>query len=132
MKNLDEKQIRNILNSLASEIKLARKAYFLDNSPVLSDSEFDSLVKRFEKIKKEYPNLVPNDDPSTRIGHTGSSTFAKVKHNIPLLSLSNAFKQADVIRFDESIKRFLGIELSTSVEYMAEPKIDGLSLALKY
>ncbi|MFL2790766.1 MAG: NAD-dependent DNA ligase LigA [Paracoccaceae bacterium] len=132
MKNLDEKKIRNTLNSLAGEIELARKAYFLDNSPVLSDSEFDSLVKRFEKIKKEYPNLVPNDDPSTRIGHTGSSTFEKVKHNIPLLSLSNAFNQVDVIRFDESIKRFLGIELSTSVKYMAEPKIDGLSLALKY
>ena len=132
MKNLGKKKIRTILNSLANEIELASKAYFSDNSPVLSDGEYDSLVKRFEKIKKEYPDLATGNDPSTRIGDTASSAFTKVEHNIRLLSLSNAFNQEDVLRFDESIKKFLGLELSDPIEYMAEPKIDGLSLALKY
>ena len=132
MKNFGKKIIINKLTALAKEIELASKKYFQEDSPLLSDGEFDSLVARYKKLKKENPNLVPDNDPILKIGSPPSSAFAKVEHNVPLLSLSNAFGQDDVIRFDESVKRFLGLEFSHELDYMAEPKIDGLSLGLKY
>ncbi|MDG2355182.1 MAG: NAD-dependent DNA ligase LigA [Paracoccaceae bacterium] len=122
----------NKLTALAKEIELASKKYFQEDSPLLTDGEFDSLVARYKKLKKENPDLVADNDPMIDIGSPPLSAFAKVKHDVPLLSLSNAFNQDDVIRFDESVKRFLGLGSSHKLDYLAEPKIDGLSLALKY
>ena len=132
MKNSDKEEMMNKLTALAKEIELARKKYFQEDSPLLTDGEFDSLVARYKKLKKENPDLIPVNDPMIEVGSPPLSAFAKVKHDAPLLSLSNAFNQDDVIRFDESVKRFLGLQSSHELDYMAEPKIDGLSLALKY
>ena len=130
--NQDKKKVETKLILLAKEIEQARVAYFQEDSPVLTDGEYDSLVRRYKTIKEENPDVVPKKNPLLQVGVAPSSAFTKVQHSIPLLSLANAFCQEDVINFDVSIKKFLGLELSKNIEYIAEPKIDGLSLSLKY
>ncbi len=132
MINTDHREKKSRLTRLAKQIESARKAYFQEDSPLLSDGEYDSLIKRYREIIKKNPELASNIDPLLQVGSTPSKAFTKVCHDVPLLSLANALKKDDVTKFDESIKRFLGLELSCDISYVAEPKIDGLSLALKY
>ena len=132
MTNTDHREKKSRLTRLAKQIESARKAYFQEDSPLLSDGEYDSLIKRYRETIKKNPELAPNIDPLLQVGSTPSKAFTKVRHDVPLLSLANALEKDDVTKFDESIKRFLGLEFSSDISYVAEPKIDGLSLALKY
>ena len=132
MKKSKEKEIKKKIIILQKEIEAAKIDYFQNDDPLLSDSEYDSLIKRYKEFKKKYPSLFSNSDKTLNVGTVALSSFNKVEHSTPLLSLANAFNSSDVKNFDESIKRFLGMDLSSDIEYVAEPKIDGLSLSIRY
>ncbi len=132
MKKSKEKEIKKKIIILQKEIEAAKIDYFQNDDPLLSDSEYDSLIKRYKEFKKKYPSLFYNNDKTLNVGTVALSSFNKVEHSKPLLSLANAFNSSDVKNFDESIKRFLGMDLSSDIEYVAEPKIDGLSLSIRY
>ncbi|MDH3700201.1 MAG: NAD-dependent DNA ligase LigA [Alphaproteobacteria bacterium] len=129
---LDEKQAKRELARLAKEIARHDRLYHQQDAPAVSDAEYDALRNRNAALEDRFPDLVRPDSPSKRVGAAPSGGFAKVKHSRPMLSLSNAFDEADVRDFIARIQRFLGLEADAPVEIIAEPKIDGLSASLRY
>ena len=128
---MSPEEARGELARLADLLRAAENAYYQDDAPNLSDADYDALKRRNAAIEAQYPDLVRQDSPSARIGAAPAAGFEKIKHAVPMLSLSNAFDDQDVEDFDQTIRRFLGIE-DAQIAYTAEPKIDGLSLSLRY
>ena len=120
------------LAQLAETIAYHNERYHGDDAPEISDAEFDALVKRNTAIEAAFPHLVRKDSPSLKVGASPKAGFGKVKHNVPMLSLGNAFNADDAHDFDARIKRFLSLGESDAVAYSVEPKIDGLSISLRY
>ena len=117
---------------LCVEIGRHNHAYFDQDSPVISDAEYDTLFRRLAAIEARFSDLVTADSPTQRVGAAPAAGFAKVRHAVPMLSLGNAFDDADVRDFDARVRRFLGLGEEEVVELVAEPKIDGLSASLRY
>lgn len=101
--------------------------YYGEDSPEISDSEYDNLMKELISLEEEYPQYRKEDSPTSRVGGIPLSKFDQIRHEVPLLSLSNAFSKEDILDFDRRVKNALG-----DVEYVVEFKIDGLSVALSY
>jgi DNA ligase (NAD+) len=116
---------------LALELEGHDKRYYQDDAPSVSDAEYDALRQRFNAIEKRFPELVSADSPSQKVGAALSGRFKKVRHSLPMLSLDNAFAEADVIDFVGRIERFLKLS-DDKIDFSAEPKIDGLSMSLRY
>ncbi len=125
-----EAEAKARLEELASLMLQADEAYHNRDAPVLSDADYDALKAENQQLEQAFPHLVREDSASSRVGIAPSSGFSKVKHSVSMLSLGNAFDAEDVASFVASIQRFLGV--SDDIEFTAEPKIDGLSLALRY
>ena len=128
--NLDEAQAEAELAHLAEVLGEANEAYHRKDAPRISDAEYDALKRRNAELEAAFPHLKRADSPSDQVGASPSETFAKVTHKVRMLSLSNAFDDSDVTEFDQSIRRYLGTD--ETIAYTAEPKIDGLSLSLRY
>jgi DNA ligase (NAD+) len=120
------------LAQLAREIAEHDRHYHEQDAPVIPDAEYDALRLRNEAIEARFPELIREDSPSRRVGAGASEKFAKVRHAVPMLSLSNGFSDEDVTDFVGRIRRFLNLPESEPVEITAEPKIDGLSISLRY
>ncbi|MCP4740516.1 MAG: NAD-dependent DNA ligase LigA, partial [Bosea sp.] len=116
---------------LALELEGHDKRYYQDDAPVVSDAEYDALRQRFNAIEKRFPELVSADSPSQKVGAAPSGRFRKVRHAVPMLSLDNAFAEQDVRDFADRIARFLKLP-DDKIDFSAEPKIDGLSMSLRY
>ncbi len=129
---LSDKEAAEELVRLSQHLKDADIAYYQNDSPVLTDANYDMAKRYFEQLEEVFPHLKASDSPSALVGAPPSDTFSKVIHAEPMLSLSNAFDRDDAQDFDEGIRRFLGLEQDTTLTYTAEPKIDGLSLSLRY
>src|SRR5262249_54030348 len=108
------------------------KRYYQEDAPSVSDAEYDALRQRNDAIEALFPDLVLSDSPSRRVGAAPSARFAKVRHVVPMLSLANAFSAEDVVDFVGRIRRFLRLDDSDTIVFSAEPKIDGLSMSLRY
>jgi DNA ligase (NAD+) len=117
---------------LTLEIEGHDKAYYQDDAPKVSDADYDTLRRRFNAIEARFPELVTSDSPSQKVGAAPTGRFKKVRHAVPMLSLDNAFAEADVIDFVGRIRRFLKLGEDDKIDFSAEPKIDGLSMSLRY
>src|SRR5262245_10475923 len=128
--DLTEKQAEAEHNRLEAEIKLNSELYYQKDAPRLSDAEYDALRQRYDEIEARFPDLRTFE--SLQVGGAPSGRFAKVRHAVPMLSLDNAFAEEDVTRFVDRIRRFLKLSESETLAITAEPKIDGLSMSLRY
>ncbi len=117
---------------LADEIRRHDKLYYQKDAPEISDAEYDTLRRRLEKLEAEFPELVTPESPTQTVGAPPLETFAKVKHSVPMLSLNNAMSEEEVREWDERIKKFLGWGAGDHIDYVCEPKIDGLSFSARY
>jgi DNA ligase (NAD+) len=117
------------LQALREEIDYHNHRYHVLDQPTIPDSEFDALWRQLLDLEAAYPDLVTSDSPTQRVGAAPRAEFAAVTHRVPMLSLNNAFHDADVIAFDRRAREALGI---AEIEYAAEPKFDGLAISLAY
>jgi DNA ligase (NAD+) len=129
--DLNRREAELALNLLVSEISRHNDLYQIGKEEI-SDDEFDRLVHVNWAIEREFPDLVRPDSPSETVGAAPASGFGKVRHRVPMLSLSNAFDASDVEDFVERVRRFLGLKDADSLAFTAEPKIDGLSISIRY
>jgi DNA ligase (NAD+) len=117
---------------LAAAVNAHDIAYHKNDAPVISDADYDALRRQLVALETQYPELVSASSPSAKVGAGVSSAFTKIKHVVPMLSLANAFADEDVTEFDQRIRRFLNLASDYPLQYLAEPKIDGLSISLRY
>ena len=117
---------------LALELEVHDRRYYQDDAPSVTDAEYDALRQRFNAIEKRFPEFVDASSPSQKVGAAPSGRFKKVRHAIPMLSLDNAFAEEDVVDFVGRIRRFLKLSEDEPIDFSAEPKIDGLSMSLRY
>ena len=120
------------LAELAGEIARHDRAYFEQDAPLIPDAEYDALRRRNEEIEQRFPELIREDSPSRRVGAGVAEKFGKIRHAVPLLSLANGFSDEDVQDFVGRISRFLNLDEREEAAFTAEPKIDGLSISLRY
>jgi DNA ligase (NAD+) len=120
------------LARLAAEIARHDRLYHQKDAPEITDAAYDAMVRRNAALEALHPGLVRPDSPSVRVGAAPASGFGKVTHAVAMLSLANAFSAEDVVEFVGRVRRFLGLPPDEAVAMVAEPKIDGLSLSLRY
>ena len=127
---MNEKEAIKELEKLREEINYHNHRYYILDSPVISDSEYDRLFRRLQELETKFPHLITPDSPTRRVGAMPLDEFKTIAHTIPMLSLNNANNVEEAREFDERVKRFL--ETKDEIEYVAEPKMDGLAIELVY
>jgi DNA ligase (NAD+) len=130
--DLTEKQAKAEHARLAAEIAGHDRRYYQDDAPSVSDADYDALRRRYGAIEERFPQLRTLESLTQRVGAAPSGRFAKVRHAVPMLSLDNAFAEEDVVDFVGRIRRFLRLPDDEEIAFSAEPKIDGLSMSLRY
>ncbi len=130
--DLTEDEARAELARLADLLSRANRLYHGEDAPEISDAEYDALKRRNVEIEEKFPYLKRSDSPSDQVGARPADGFSKVTHAQRMMSLGNAFDDEDVADFDRSIRKYLGLSADAPLAYTAEPKIDGLSLSLRY
>jgi len=134
VEDLSDDDAKAELAALAAEIGKADTAYHQEDAPTITDAEYDELRRRNDALEARFPGLVRADSPSQRVGAAPAGGFAKITHKIPMLSLGNVFSEEELADFISGIRRFLRelSDESVAIEMVAEPKIDGLSVSLRY
>jgi DNA ligase (NAD+) len=132
VEQLSEVEARDELTWLAAEIARHDRLYYQRDRPELSDAEYDALRQRNSAVEQRFPELIRADSPSLRVGSAPAEAFGKVPHSVPMLSLDNAMAEEEVREFVARIRRFLGLSADEPLDFVAEPKIDGLSCSLRY
>ena len=120
------------LTCLATELARANTAYHTDDAPEISDAAYDALKARNAAIEAHFPELKRPDSASDNVGAAPSKVFSEIRHSVRMLSLANAFDDSDITDFDGRVRKYFGLRDDTVLAYTAEPKIDGLSLSLRY
>ncbi|WP_035724689.1 NAD-dependent DNA ligase LigA [Fodinicurvata fenggangensis] len=120
------------LERLAAEIARHDRLYYQQDEPEIDDASYDSLRQRNADIEARFPDLVRDDSPSVQVGAAPAAGFGKVRHSVPMLSLGNVFAEQELRDFVARVRRFLGLGENDQVDFVAEPKIDGLSITLRY
>ncbi|MFH1148126.1 MAG: NAD-dependent DNA ligase LigA [Pseudomonadota bacterium] len=123
-------EIEERIKKLREEIDYHNYRYYVLDSPVVSDAEYDRLMRELVDLENSYPHLITPDSPTRRVGAKPLEKFETVRHTLPMLSLENAFDQSELRDFDERVKRFLRID--GKIDYVAEPKMDGLAIEMVY
>ncbi len=132
IEDLTEKQAKAEHARLAAEIAGHDRRYYQEDAPTVSDAEYDRLRQRYAAIEARFPQLRTPESLTQRVGAAPAARFAKVRHAVPMLSLDNAFAAQDVVDFVGRIRRFLRLSDGDEIAFSAEPKIDGLSMSLRY
>ncbi len=127
-----EEDVPAELERLAAEIARHNRLYHSEDAPEISDSEYDSLVRRNAELEAQFPHFVRDDSPSRQVGAAPAAHLSKVRHALPMLSLDNAFSDEEVADFVGRVRRFLSLPPDEEVALTGEPKIDGLSCSLRY
>ena len=126
---MNAKNIQKRIDTLRDEINAHNHSYYVLDNPEVPDSEYDRLLRELGDIEEQNPDLITSDSPTQRVGATPLDYFSEIKHEVPMLSLGNAFSDQDMSDFDQRIRE--GVE-SENIEYAAEPKLDGLAISLLY
>ena len=129
---MEKEEVIKKLKRLAEQIEYHNNLYYNNDNPEISDAEYDNLRIKNMELEKQFPNLVLPNSPSKKVGAELNSSFKKVQHLVPMLSLGNTFTKQDVENYINKTKRFLQIDSNSNLEFLAEPKIDGLSATLVY
>ena len=129
---MQRKEIEKVYFKKINDLKKFDKAYFDDDNPIISDRDYDYIKKEILNLEKKYNYLKSKNSPSQKIGYEPSNKFKKVQHDMPMLSLANAFSIENIEDFLKKIKNFLNIQNSEKIIFSAEPKIDCISASLKY
>ena len=129
---MEKEEVIKKLKRLAEQIEYHNNLYYNNDSPEISDAEYDNLRIKNMELEKQFPNLVLPNSPTKKVGAELNSSFKKVQHFVPMLSLGNTFTKQDVENYINKTKRFLQIDSNSNLEFLAEPKIDGLSATLVY
>lgn len=127
---MNAEQAQKRIAQLREEINYHNYRYYVLDDPVISDAEYDQLMGELENLEKQFPQFITPTSPTQRVGAPPLEKFEEVRHALPMLSLANAFEEAEVQEFDRRIKRFLGTD--RDIEYCAELKIDGVAVELVY
>jgi DNA ligase (NAD+) len=117
---------------LHKEINRHNYLYYVEDKPEITDAEYDLLLRELQQLEQEFPQLTTSDSPTQRVGAAPLEKFSQVTHRQPMLSLENAFNDEEMRDFDERIKRYLGLPLAQAIDYVCEPKMDGLAVELIY
>ncbi|MCC2095317.1 MAG: NAD-dependent DNA ligase LigA, partial [Hyphomicrobiales bacterium] len=126
------KAVRDDHARLAQDVERHNIAYYQNDAPEVSDAQYDALRRRLVELEEQYPELAEQNHVSKQIGAAPLEKFAKVKHQVAMLSLGNVFDDGEVSEFTGRVRRFLGIKGEAPLAFTAEPKIDGLSCAIRY
>jgi DNA ligase (NAD+) len=126
---MNEAEARVEIEQLRRAIERHDRLYYVLNRPEITDAAYDELMRRLQELERAFPDLVTPASPTQRVGGAPAEGFATVRHRSPMLSLSNAFSAEEVRAFDTRVRRLLDLPV---VEYVAEPKIDGLGVSLTY
>lgn len=129
---MTKEEVIQRMKQLAEEIEEHNYRYYVLDKPVISDYEFDKLLEELIQLEKKYPDLVLPNSPTQRVGGTVTKIFPTVKHQYPMLSLSNSYSVEELYDFDRRVKELLDLKANDKVEYVCELKIDGLSISLIY
>lgn len=127
---MEREQLIQEIEVLRNEIRYHNKLYHVDDNPEISDAEYDRLMRRLQELEATHPDLITPDSPTQRVGAAPLDKFETVTHTVPMLSLANAMNEDELRDFDQRIKRMLGSE--EEIEYVFEPKIDGLAVEVIY
>jgi DNA ligase (NAD+) len=122
--------IKKRVGKLREEIEYHNHCYYVLDRPEISDAQYDRLMKELEKLEEQYPELRSQNSPTQRVGASPLEEFKIVRHTLPMLSLTNAFNESEAKDFDKRVKKFL--KTSEEIDYVAEPKFDGLAVELVY
>ena len=120
------------ISALRAEIERANREYYLNDAPTLSDDQYDALMRRLVELETAHPEMVTPDSPTQRVGAPLESDFAKVSHAVPMLSLKDVRGEAELLEWEKSLRRHVALPEDAAVEFICEPKIDGLSAAVVY
>lgn len=120
------------IKELYTEIARHNQLYYRDDSPEISDAEYDALFRELQLLEEQYPDLARPDSPTGRVGAPPRESFSQVSHRIPMLSLENTLTEEEITEFDERVKRFLALADGEEIRYFCEPKMDGLAVEIIY
>jgi len=129
---MEEKDAALEIKRLRGEINRHNYRYYALDSPEVPDAEYDRLMRRLQELEASFPALVTVDSPTQRVGASPLAAFGAISHTMPMLSLNNAFTKEEAVEFDERIRKNLGLSPDEDIEYVAEPKMDGLAVELVY
>lgn len=129
-KQISKSQAKKKIDELSKQLEHHNHLYYIKNSPEISDSEFDTLLNKLKDIEKQYPELIKPDSPTQRVGGAVAEGFNSVPHLVPMMSIDNISDEQGAYDFDGRVKRVL--EITDDIEYIAEPKFDGVSASLTY
>ena len=129
---ITEEKAKQRIAELTDALNYHNYRYYMLEDPVISDFEFDKLMRELSDLERKYPQFVRQDSPSKRVGGAVSEKFSQVKHNVPMLSLDNAYSREEVLEFDAKVKRFLGYAAEENIDYECELKFDGLAVEIVY
>jgi len=130
MEEMVPETIKKRVEKLREEIEYHNYRYYVLDKPEISDAQYDRLMRELEKLEEQYPELRSPNSPTQRVGAPPLEAFEIVRHTLSMLSLANAFDEAETKDFDKRVKKFLGT--TQDIEYIAEPKLDGLAVELVY
>ncbi|HKZ72156.1 MAG TPA: NAD-dependent DNA ligase LigA [Nitrospirota bacterium] len=129
---MDKKLAERRIHEIREQINYHNYLYYVLDSPEISDADYDRLMHELAGLEKAHPELITPDSPTQRVGPPPLEAFQPVTHTIPMLSLSNTETEEETIEFDRRIKRFLDLSEDETIEYVAEPKLDGLAIEVVY
>ena len=125
-------QVRVEYEQLKDELNQHNHRYYVLDEPTVPDSEYDRSMRRLQELEQQHPELLSDDSPSQRVGGAALPSFSQVSHDVPMLSLDNAFNEEELEAFDRRISDRLNYKEDQQIDYVCEPKLDGVAVSLLY